>query len=148
MAITRFAEVDLDRRPARRAPAPSTTCRPARSAAMPVTWASRTEDAQRQDQPRGADRRRARVVLLDGVLVAPRQERHAGDDARRSRPTVTFDKTDAGWKIARSDLTVRGEVPGIDQAKFAELADDAKDNCPVSQALKGNVVLSVAATLA
>jgi osmotically inducible protein OsmC len=61
---------------------------------------------------------------------------------------VTFDKTDAGWKITRSDLTVRGVVPGIDEARFVELANAAKDGCPVSGALKGNVELSVDAALA
>ena len=39
-------------------------------------------------------------------------------------------------------------MPGIDAAKFAELAEDAKDNCPVSVALKGNVELAVDAQLA
>ena len=39
-------------------------------------------------------------------------------------------------------------MPGIDQATFAELAEDAKDNCPVSVALKGNVELAVDAQLA
>jgi osmotically inducible protein OsmC len=43
---------------------------------------------------------------------------------------------------------VRGEVPGIDDDAFARLAEDAKDNCPVSAALKGNVELSVDAALA
>jgi osmotically inducible protein OsmC len=63
------------------------------------------------------------------------------------RATITFDNSGGGWKIQRSDLTVRGTVPGIDQAKFAELAEDAKDNCPVSVALKGNVELAVDAQL-
>ena len=36
---------------------------------LPVTWASRTEDAQRPHLARGAHRRRARLVLLDGVLA-------------------------------------------------------------------------------
>ncbi len=61
---------------------------------------------------------------------------------------MTFDNSGGGWKIVRSDLTVRGNVPGIDAAKFAELAEDAKDNCPVSVALKGNVELAVDAQLA
>ena len=43
---------------------------------------------------------------------------------------------------------MRGDVPGIDAATFTRLADDAKDNCPVSAALKGNVELSVDAALA
>ena len=60
---------------------------------------------------------------------------------------ITFDKGDAGWKIARSDITVSGDVPGIDQATFTTLAEDAKDNCPVSVALKGNVELAVDAQL-
>ena len=40
-------------------------------------------------------------------------------------------------------LDVRGKVPGIDAAAFAKAADDAKDGCPISRALKGNVKLSV-----
>ena len=104
--------------------------------------------ARRPHQPGGADRLGARVVLLDGVQ---RRARHA--TARRppgwtSRPWSRSTRGDAGWRITRSDLTVRGVVPGIDAAKFAELADGAKDGCPVSQALKGNVDLSVEATLA
>ena len=61
---------------------------------------------------------------------------------------ITFDKREAGWAIARSEITVRGEVPGIDEATFARLAEAAKDGCPVSGALKGNVELSVDAKLA
>jgi lipoyl-dependent peroxiredoxin len=40
-----------------------------------------------------------------------------------------------GTGITRSALTVVGNVPGIDQAKFKELADKAKAECPVSRAL-------------
>lgn len=43
----------------------------------------------------------------------------------------------AGTGITKSALTVVGTVPGVDEAKFAELAQDAKANCPVSQALSG-----------
>ena len=39
-------------------------------------------------------------------------------------------------------------MPGIDQATFTTLAEDARDNCPVSVALKGNVELAVDAQLA
>jgi lipoyl-dependent peroxiredoxin len=61
--------------------------------------------------------------------------------------TVTFDKVGDGWKIASSALRVRGEVPGIDGAAFVKAAEAAKDGCPVSSALKGNVALSVDAAL-
>jgi len=43
---------------------------------------------------------------------------------------------------------VKGTVPGIDEAAFKEAAEAAKDGCPISGALKGNVELSVEATLA
>jgi len=62
--------------------------------------------------------------------------------------TVTFDKIEAGWRVISSALEVRGTVPGIDDAAFQKAAEAAKDGCPISQALKGNVALSVKATLA
>jgi organic hydroperoxide reductase OsmC/OhrA len=42
---------------------------------------------------------------------------------------------------------VYGVVPGIDAATFTSLAEAAKDNCPVSSMMRGNVALSVEATL-
>jgi osmotically inducible protein OsmC len=60
---------------------------------------------------------------------------------------VTFDKLDAGWRVVSSHVTVRGVVPGISEADFQAAAEAAKDGCPVSQALTGNVALSVDATL-
>lgn len=46
---------------------------------------------------------------------------------------------DAG-KIQTMELSVRGTVKGIDAAAFRKAAEGAKENCPVSKALKGNVV--------
>ncbi len=46
-----------------------------------------------------------------------------------------------------AELEVKGVVKGIDQASFKKAADDAKDGCPISVALKGNVKLSVKASL-
>jgi osmotically inducible protein OsmC len=61
---------------------------------------------------------------------------------------VTFDKVGADWTVVSSELEVKGDVPGIDQAAFAKAAEGAKDGCPISRALKNNVKLSVKATLA
>lgn len=52
-----------------------------------------------------------------------------------------------GAKITRMRLEVRGRVPGIDQAAFAEAANASKEGCPVSRALKGNVEFELEATL-
>ena len=60
---------------------------------------------------------------------------------------VTFDQVDSGWKVVSSALTVRGKVPGLDDDGFKQAAEGAKDGCPISQALKGNVALSVDAAL-
>lgn len=63
---------------------------------------------------------------------------------------VTFDRADAGFKITSSALTVRtihGRVPGIGAKTFREAATAAKEGCPVSQALKGNVDVRLEATL-
>jgi osmotically inducible protein OsmC len=62
--------------------------------------------------------------------------------------TVTFDRVGDGFKVTSSELEVRGRVPGLDEAGFKKAAEDAKEGCPISQALKGNVDLSVNASLA
>ncbi|MGH7538075.1 MAG: OsmC family peroxiredoxin [Gemmatimonadales bacterium] len=49
--------------------------------------------------------------------------------------------------ITTMALKVRGKVPGLDQAAFQQAAEEAKDNCPVSRALQGNVQFKLEATL-
>ena len=61
--------------------------------------------------------------------------------------SVTFDRVGGGFKVVSSALEVRGRVPGASDAEFQKAAEAAKDGCPISQALKGNVELSVKATL-
>ena len=46
-----------------------------------------------------------------------------------------------GWKIAAVHLVLRARVPGIDDAKFQELAAGAKANCPVSKVLNAAITL-------
>jgi osmotically inducible protein OsmC len=61
------------------------------------------------------------------------------------KATVTFVP---GTGITTSALDVTGTVPGLDEAAFRTAADKAKDDCPVSKALQGNLELSVIARLA
>ena len=65
-----------------------------------------------------------------------------------ARATVTFEQVEGGFKVASSALSVIGTVPGIDAAAFTAAAEGAKDGCPISGALKGNVELSAEASLA
>ncbi|MBP9095866.1 MAG: OsmC family protein [Ignavibacteria bacterium] len=48
---------------------------------------------------------------------------------------LTMEKEDAGWEIKGIKLVVEASVPNIDDAKFQELAGNAKAGCPVSKAL-------------
>jgi lipoyl-dependent peroxiredoxin len=41
------------------------------------------------------------------------------------------------YRIAEIELDTRGDVPGLDEATFVRLAEQAKENCSVSQALAG-----------
>lgn len=113
---------------------------------LPVTWASRTERADGKTSPEelmAAAHASCFAMALSFGLG------NAGNAPERLAVSavVTFDQVDGGWKVVSSALTVRGKVPGLDDAAFKQAADDAKDNCPVSQALKGNVALSVDASL-
>ena len=60
---------------------------------------------------------------------------------------VTGDKLESGWTGLSSAITVSAVVPGATEASFQDAATKAKDGCPISKALKGNVELSVVATL-
>jgi lipoyl-dependent peroxiredoxin len=48
-----------------------------------------------------------------------------------------------GTGITGMKLVVSGDVPGLSAEDFAEAANTAKENCPVSQALKGNVPITL-----
>jgi lipoyl-dependent peroxiredoxin len=73
----------------------------------------------------------------------------AGKPATRvaTEAACTIEKVGEGFKITKMRLVTRGKVPGLDQAGFAKAAEDAKNGCPVSGALKGNVALELDAKL-
>jgi osmotically inducible protein OsmC len=113
---------------------------------LPVTWASRTEAADGRTSPE--ELLAAAHAACYAMAFSAGLARNGTPPARlRVTAAVTFDKVEAGWKVVSSALTVRGSVPGLDAAKFGELAEAAKDGCPISGALKGNVALSVEASL-
>jgi osmotically inducible protein OsmC len=61
--------------------------------------------------------------------------------------TVSMEKQDAGWTITGIHLDVEGKVPGVDAAKFDELANTAKKGCPVSRALSATPITMTAKLL-
>jgi len=113
---------------------------------LPISWAARTEDHGGLTSPEelvAAAHASCFAMAFSGRLTragAPPERLDVSAD-------VTFEKLEAGWRVVSSALTVRGVVPGMSAAVFAGEAEAAKDTCPISQALKGNVALSVEATL-
>lgn len=58
-----------------------------------------------------------------------------------TQATVTLEQVQGNWTISAVHLELNGHVPGIEKAKFDELAADAKANCPVSRVLNANLTL-------
>jgi osmotically inducible protein OsmC len=54
---------------------------------------------------------------------------------------VTLDPEGQGFRITRSALTLRANVPNLDQATFARMAEEAEKNCPVSKVLNAEITL-------
>jgi osmotically inducible protein OsmC len=116
-------------------------------ARLPVSWAARTEKHDGRTSPE--ELVAAAHASCFSMAFSARLAKNGTPPSRLDVTcAVTFDKLEAGWKVTESALTVTGVVPGIDEKTFVALADDAKENCPISVALKGNVALSVKATLA
>ena len=55
---------------------------------------------------------------------------------------VSLEKDGDGFKVAKSALTLTAEVPGIDKAKFDELAHAAEMGCPISKVLNAEITLT------
>ncbi|MGH3664938.1 MAG: OsmC family peroxiredoxin [Egibacteraceae bacterium] len=113
---------------------------------LQVSWPSRAAEPGGQTSPEeliAAAHSACYSMALSNLLD---QQGHA-PEALETSAVVTFD-TDGGAHISGVALTVRGTVPGIDAGAFAEAAQAAKDGCPVSKALAGNVAITLDASLA
>jgi osmotically inducible protein OsmC len=53
---------------------------------------------------------------------------------------VTFEPQGEGWAITGVELTTRGKVPGMSEEDFVQAAEAAKENCPVSVALRATPI--------
>src|SRR5208283_5129048 len=62
-------------------------------------------------------------------------------DSIDTKATLTMEKTDAGFTITAVHLDVTVKVPGGDQAKFDQAAQNAEKGCPVSRVLNANITL-------
>ena len=110
---------------------------------FPVTWPSRAEEPNGRTSPEeliaAAHSTCYSMALSNGLAKAG-----TPPTAVDTRAEVTFQP---GQGITGITLTVRASIPGISAEDFAAAAEDAKQNCPVSQALAG-VEISLDAALA
>ena len=113
---------------------------------IPVSWSARTEAPGGKSSPEellaAAHASCFAMALSAGLARAGTPPKRLEVNAK-----VTFDKVGDNWTVVSSALDVRGEVPGLDAEKFKQAAEGAKENCPISRALKGNVNLSVTPSL-
>ena len=111
---------------------------------LDVSWASRAEEPNGKTSPEeliAAAWSACFAMALSNVLAK------AGNQPEKleTSATVTFQP---GEGITKGVLTVRGTVPGLDESGFEAAANDAKVNCPVSQALAGIPDVTLDAQLA
>jgi len=116
-------------------------------AELPVSWSARTEGPSGKSSPEEL-LAAAHASCFAMALSAGLAKAGTRPNRLEVRSRVTFDKVGDAWTVVSSELEVKGEVPGADADSFTRAAEDAKENCPISRALKGNVKLSVRASLA
>ena len=65
------------------------------------------------------------------------------DGTLESEARVKLEQDGASFTVTRSDLKLTASVPGIDEGRLRELAEEAKRNCPISKLLKAEMNLEV-----
>jgi osmotically inducible protein OsmC len=113
----------------------------------PVTWASRVERPDGRTSPEellAASHATCYSMALNAALGMERNLPQRLDVTS----TVSLDRKEGGgFEVISSVLEVKGTVPGLDQTKFQEVAEQAELACPISNAIRNNVQITVKATL-
>jgi osmotically inducible protein OsmC len=110
-----------------------------------MTWAARAQDvegASPEELIAAAHATCVSMALAAGLTRAGTPPKRLDTEA-----TTAFDQVGEGFKLTSVRLTIRGEVDDVGEEAFRAAAEDAKENCPVSQALKGNVEITLDASL-
>ena len=112
-----------------------------------VTFASRFEEPGGKTSPEeliaAAHATCFSMALAGGLAKAGHPPTRIETDA-----VATLDQAEGGFRITSMRLSVRGEVDGIDEQTFRAAAEEAKEGCPVSNALADSVEITLDAALA
>ena len=113
---------------------------------LAVSWKDRAEGGEGtspEELIAGAHAACVLMALAAGLARAGTPPRRLESEAK-----TTFDKVGEGFAMTKMALQIRGQVDGLDDEGFRQAAEGAKENCPVSQALAGNVEITLDAALA
>jgi osmotically inducible protein OsmC len=111
---------------------------------LPVTFPSRI--AEKGDDKTTPEELLAASHAVCYTMVLTNTITKQGGKASHIRvtATVTAEKSDAGLKVVSSALTARVEgLEGVDRSALQELATGAEKGCPISNALRGNIAITV-----
>ena len=108
-----------------------------------VSWEARTSRSAGKTSP---EELLAAAHASCYCMALSHELAEAGTPPERLEATATVAFV-PGEGVKSSHVVVSGRVPGIDQERFAEAADSAGQGCPISGALKGNIEITVEATL-
>ena len=116
--------------------------------AQAMTFSARTEGADGKTSPEeliAAAQATCYAMAFSNTLATD-----GGHAPERLEVTAVcaLDRVEGGLKITTMQITVRGRVAGMENARFIELAKTAEGRCPVSNALRNNVQISLDAALA
>jgi osmotically inducible protein OsmC len=112
----------------------------------PITWAARTE------APGGKTSPEELIAAAHAACYAMALSNSLTKDGHKPErlavtATVSFEVGAGGARVSKSVLEVSGKIAGLDQNAFQAAAEKGEKGCPVSNALRGNVDITVRATL-
>jgi osmotically inducible protein OsmC len=76
------------------------------------------------------------------ALAAALSQNGFKPDRLATKASLTLEQVEGQWTISTVELQLDAKVPGIDGARFEQIAADAKANCPVSRVLKAKITLN------
>ena len=109
---------------------------------LPVSWAARTEAPEGKTSPEELIAA-AHASCFAMALALVLGENHTPPERLAVTAACTLDEVDGAPRITTVELTVRARVPGLDKAGLEPRIEQAADLCPVSNALRSNVEITI-----
>jgi osmotically inducible protein OsmC len=113
---------------------------------LATSWRARTEAAEGKTSP---EELLAAAHASCFSMASSNELAKAGFPVEKAEVgvKVTADRREAGWTVLSSEITLHAWVPNVDAETFRTAVNKAKDGCPISRAIGGNVEITLDATL-